>query len=120
MNGYDGIPGTKSLMVKNRNRIKRQAERLVFLDEGLLSPNSWTIYYDQEQWWDNPTARHSMGTNWSMADGHVEYWKWKDMRTVKIAKQEGDWQALKSATRNPDLIRVQKGVWGKLGYVPAL
>ncbi len=60
-----------------------------------------------------------MGTNWSMADGHVEYWKWQDMRTVKIAQQQGDWRSLLSTKGNPDLSRVQKGVWGKLGYTPA-
>ena len=95
-------------------------QRLVFLDEGVTSTESWTVYRDREQWWDNPTARHGLGTNWGMADGHVEHWMWKDMRTVKIAEQEGDWQALKSATGNPDLIRVQKGAWGKLKYVPSL
>ncbi len=52
-----------------------------------------------------------MGTNWSMADGHVEYWKWKDMRTVKIAQQEGDWRSLLTAKGNPDLHRVQEGVF---------
>ncbi len=46
---------------------------------------SWTIWYDQEQWWGGPTVRHSMGTNWSMADGYVEYWKWQDMRTMKLS-----------------------------------
>jgi prepilin-type N-terminal cleavage/methylation domain-containing protein/prepilin-type processing-associated H-X9-DG protein len=119
MNGYDGIPGTKRLMIKRTAQIKRPGTRIVFLAEGRLSPNSWTIFYDQEQWWDGPTVRHSMGTNWSMADGHVEYWKWKDMRTVKIAQQEGDWRSLLTAKGNPDLHRVQKGVWGKLGYTPA-
>ncbi len=77
------------------------------------------MYWDREQWWDNPTARHGLGTNWGMADGHVEYWKWQDMRTVKIAQQDGDWQPLKSAKGNPDLYRVQRGVWGTLGYRPA-
>ncbi len=53
-----------------------------------------------------------------MAHGHVEYWKWQDMRTVKIARREPGSDALKSAKGNTDLYRVQKGVWGKLGYEP--
>lgn len=120
LNGYDAIPGSAGQIIKKRSRIPDPGQRLVFLDEGLTSTESWTVYRDREQWWDNPTARHGMGTNWGLADGHVEYWKWQDMRTVKIARQEGNWQALKSETGNPDLYRVQKGVWGKLAYTPAI
>jgi prepilin-type N-terminal cleavage/methylation domain-containing protein/prepilin-type processing-associated H-X9-DG protein len=125
MNGYDGIPGTKSLMIYRRIQIKRANERAVFLDEGRLSPNSWTIWYDQERWWDQITARHGNGTNFSFADGHSEYWKWKDPRTIEIAKMDYDyWQGtgrnadISTSLGNLDLYRVQKATWGKLGYKP--
>ena len=125
MNGYDGIPGTKDLMIYRRIQIKRPNERAVFLDEGLLSPNSWTIWYDQERWWDQITARHGDGTNLSFADGHSEYWKWKDPRTIEIAKMDnGYWQGtgrhadISTSTGNPDLHKVQRAAWGKLGYTP--
>src|SRR5512147_226640 len=36
MNGYNGIPGTKDLMVYRRSQVKRADERIVFLDEGRL------------------------------------------------------------------------------------
>ena len=124
MNGYDGIPGTQNLMVKKRMTIKRPHERIVFLDEGLLSPNSWTIWYDQERWWDQITARHGDGTNFGLADGHSEYWKWKDPRTLQVAKADyGYWQATgrngneSRSPGNEDLHRVQRAVWGKLGYI---
>jgi len=125
MNGYDGIPGTSKLMVYRRMQIKRADERIVFLDEGRLSPNSWTLWYDQERWWDQVTARHGDGTNFGFADGHSEYWKWKDPRTLDVAKADYDyWQntgrnggeALQPG--NEDLHRVQRGVWSKLGYEP--
>lgn len=126
MNGYNGIPGTKDLMVYRRMQIKRADERIVFLDEGRLSPNSWTLWYDQERWWDQITARHGDGTNFGFADGHSEYWKWKDPRTLDVARIDYDtWQ---NSTRNgadsysygnEDLHRVQRGVWTKLGYTPA-
>ncbi len=50
MNGHDGVPGVKenNLMIYRRMQIKRPNERVVFLDEGRLSTNSWTIYYDEE------------------------------------------------------------------------
>ncbi|MEK0330906.1 MAG: hypothetical protein QQN49_06670, partial [Nitrosopumilus sp.] len=117
MNGYDGMPGTKNLMVYRRMQSRRPNERAVFVDEGRLSPNSWTVWYDQEQWWDGIPVRHGNGTNWSFADGHSEYWKWKDPRTVKFGR--GEISALSSVPGNPDLYRVQKACWGELGYIPS-
>jgi len=126
MNGYAGIPGTKDLMVYRRMQITRADERIVFLDEGRLSPNSWTLWYDQERWWDQITARHGDGTTFGFADGHGEYWKWKDPRTLDVAKADYTyWQntgrngAESFSYGNEDLHRVQRGVWTKLGYAPA-
>lgn len=126
MNGYNGIPGTTDLMVYRRMQVKRADERIVFLDEGRLSPNSWTLWYDQERWWDQITARHGEGTNFGFADGHGEYWKWKDPRTVEVANI--DYTTWQNTTRNgadsfsygnEDLHRVQRAVWTKLGYTPS-
>jgi prepilin-type N-terminal cleavage/methylation domain-containing protein/prepilin-type processing-associated H-X9-DG protein len=126
MNGYDAISGAEGQVLRNRMQIPRPGERIVFLDEGRLSPASWTVWYDQERWWDQITARHGDGTNFSFADGRSEYWKWKDPRTIQIAKMDYDyWQntgrngSLSSSPGNPDLHRVQKAVWGKLGYTPS-
>ncbi len=125
MNGYNAIPGADGHVIRNRVHIRRPGEQAVFLDEGRLSPASWTIWYDQERWWDQITARHGDGTNFSFADGHSEYWKWKDPRTIEIAKMDYDaWQGsgrngnLSSNPGSQDLYRVQKAVWGKLGYTP--
>jgi len=126
MNGYDAIPGAEGQVLRNRMQIPRPGERIVFLDEGRLSPASWTVWYDQERWWDQITVRHGDGTNFSFADGRSEYWKWKDPRTIKIAKMDYDyWQntgrnnvSLSSSPGNPDLHKVQRAVWGKLGYTP--
>ena len=112
-------------MVKKTAQIKAPGTRIVFLDEGRLSPNSWTIWYDEERWWDQITARHGDGTNLSFADGHSEYWKWGDSRTLDVAKMDyNQWQgsgrhaAESTQPGNADLHRVQKGCWGKLGYTP--
>jgi prepilin-type N-terminal cleavage/methylation domain-containing protein/prepilin-type processing-associated H-X9-DG protein len=125
MNGYNEIPGTANLMIKKRAQIKRPSERMVFLDEGRLSSNSWTLWYDQERWWDQITARHGNGTNFGLADGHSEYWKWKDPRTIKVALADYSyWQSTgrngseSEAPGNEDLHRVQRAAWGKLGYTP--
>ncbi|MHC4462943.1 MAG: hypothetical protein ACYS30_16170 [Planctomycetota bacterium] len=123
MNGYDAIPGAAAQIIKKRSKIRSASTRALFIDEGRLSPASWTIWYDQERWWDQITARHGDGTNFSFVDGHSEYWKWKDTRTLEIARMNYDeWQStgrhgpLSSPVDNPDLPRVQKAVWGKLGY----
>ena len=126
MNGYNAIPGAAQQIKTLKTQIRNPSEQIVFLDEGRLSPASWTIHYDQERWWDQITARHGDGTNFSFADSHTEYWKWKDPRTLEVAKMDiGTWQnsartntAQSTQQGNEDLHRVQRGVFGKLGYTP--
>ncbi len=117
--------------IKNRNDIRRPGERAVFIDEGWVTFASWSVPYDREAWWgsvvtqpgilaadnrhkDPPPVRHGNGTNFSFADGHSEYFKWKDPRTVSYGMLEVGSDP--SQTGNPDLYRVQKAVWGELGY----
>ncbi|MBN1508597.1 MAG: prepilin-type N-terminal cleavage/methylation domain-containing protein [Sedimentisphaerales bacterium] len=120
LNGATSIPGTKDLMIKRLNQVRRQSERFVFIDEGKISPDSWTVYYDRESWWDAPTVRHGDGTNFSFADGHSDYWKWKDARTVELAKAAANGQNADPAQPgNRDLHAVQRAAWGKLGYTPS-
>lgn len=111
-----GVP--RKLFIKIRTRIKRPGERLVFVDEGKTTTQSYTIHYNQPSWWDGVPLRHGMGTNFSFADGHAEYWKWQDPRTIKFARQEGNWQDYRNSPGNLDMQRVQKGAWGELGYKP--
>jgi prepilin-type N-terminal cleavage/methylation domain-containing protein/prepilin-type processing-associated H-X9-DG protein len=125
MNGYYYIPGAENQIKTRRSQIRNASVQIVFLDEGRLSPSSWTVYYDQERWWDQVTARHGDGTNFAFADGHSEYWKWKDVRTLEIAKMDiNEWQDVARLTNmaisygNEDLHRVQRGVFGGLGYIP--
>jgi len=126
MNGYYYIPGAQQQIKTLKTQIKNPSEQIVFLDEGRLSPSSWTIWYDQERWWDQITARHGDGTNFSFADSHTEYWKWKDPRTLEVAKMDYDyWQntarnntSQSTQPGNEDLHRVQRGVFGRLGYTP--
>ncbi len=126
MNGYFSIEGAAEQIKTLRSQIRNPTHQIVFLDEGRLSPASWTIWYNQERWWDQITARHGDGTNFSFADGHSEYWKWGDPRTLDVAKYDiDDWQdtgrygAESTQPGNEDLHRVQRGVFGKLGYTPS-
>ena len=120
MNGaMSSIPNVpKKVYIRRKGDITRPGERVVLLDEGKTSTQSWTIYYDRPSWWDLPPVRHAVGTNVSFADGHAEYWKWEDQRTLKVSRQEGNWQSLVNLPDNPDIPRLQRGAWGQLGYVP--
>jgi len=121
MNGAMGsvaIGAPREIYIRRRTQIKRPGERIVFVDEGKTSVQSWTIFYNRASWWDTPPARHGDGTNFSFADGHAEYWKWQDVRTGKLARQDGDYQSYVALADNPDIQRVQRGAWGKLGYEP--
>ena len=127
MNGYYHIPGAQDQISQQRTQIRNASSQIVFLDEGRLSPDSWTVYYDEERWWDQVTARHGDGTNFSFADGHSEYWKWKDPRTLEVAKMDMTiWQnaarhtELATSPGNEDLHKVQRGVFGEYGYLPVL
>ncbi|GAG24581.1 unnamed protein product, partial [marine sediment metagenome] len=56
------------------------AQRAVFMDMGQTpAGNNFYVYYLYPRWkWHSaPPIRHADGTTLSMADGHVEYWKWK-------------------------------------------
>jgi prepilin-type N-terminal cleavage/methylation domain-containing protein/prepilin-type processing-associated H-X9-DG protein len=118
--GGPRIPGTEGLTIKLLTQLPRPGERFVFVDEGEISPDSWTVHYNQESWWDAPTVRHGDGTNFSFADGHSEYWKWRDSRTVELAKlAEDGLTGEPQQPGNPDLHNVQRAAWGGLGYTPA-
>jgi len=120
MNGAMGstaIGAPREIYIRKKTQIKRPGERLVYVDEGKTTTQSWTIYYNQESWWDAPPVRHGAGTNFNFADGHAEYWKWEDNRTLKYARGEGGLQAAQAG--NTDIHRLQRGAWGDLGYTPS-
>jgi len=106
-----------SVMLKKRTDIHNVGQRFVFLDDGGVGDahlGGWTCYVKDDQWWDPPPIRHGLGTNFSFADGHSEYWKWKDPRTMELG-----WRAIqvKRAIRdlqpgNEDIRRCQYAAWG--------
>jgi len=121
--------GRTVLWVKRRAEITvpGPAYRIVFLDEGRITPDSYATHYQSEQWWDPPFVRHGDGTNVSYADGHADYWKFKGMKTLEIGKlaavpgrNANDLHQMvpESEDDYQDLYRMQKAVWGALGYSP--
>jgi prepilin-type N-terminal cleavage/methylation domain-containing protein/prepilin-type processing-associated H-X9-DG protein len=87
---------------------------LVFVDEHegsienarfvVTQPGDWI-------WIDFPATRHNHGCNFTFADGHVEYWKWREPNTMAISKLKG-WIQSQSAIpgTDRDLRRVHQAV----------
>jgi prepilin-type processing-associated H-X9-DG protein len=120
-NNVQGRTGTEGLIVKIRTQIHQPSERIVFVDEGFMTPDSYAVYYVIEAWWDDPMVRHSNGATFALADGHSDYIKWKGMDTVKWGKNsDRSHSSSKWEPQTPDGKRdlhiVQRGVWGRLGY----
>jgi len=131
--GYRGELMTYAMMISSNGRsvegspvfkrrllIPQPAERLVFIDEGLASPDAYSVRYSQPRWWDQPVTRHGDGTNFAYADGRVGYHKWKANETIKHGrKRTRTWEGFftpETAEGLEDLQWIQKGIWGKLGY----
>ncbi len=135
VDAMNGWPTKVELIIKNRMRIPRPGERLVFVDEGWATLASWSVPYGRESWWgsivtqagilaadnrhkDPPPVRHGGGTSFSFADGHSEYWKWVDQRTIDYGTLTPGADPVQPGNR--DLHRVQQAYWGELGYEPVL
>jgi len=108
-------PDMGATMLKRRLEIKHPAYRAVFLDDGgesLAHMGGWTVYTQQEQWWDPPPVRHGDGTNFSFADGHSDCHKWKDPRTLEFGKQVPPTAFSETQPGNEDLRWAAIAVWG--------
>jgi len=120
--------GGEGVTMKNLGQIQRPQERIVFVEEGFPSPNAFQVLYTREQWIDLPQAPHVKGSNFGYADGHAEFWKYEDSRTMIWAKIDWTNDNVTAITIDPDAV-IQKGnkdlhkwqiaAWGKLGYKPS-
>jgi prepilin-type N-terminal cleavage/methylation domain-containing protein/prepilin-type processing-associated H-X9-DG protein len=120
-NGTQGVRvGRTVLMVKKRSEITvpAPAYRLVFLDEGRITPDSYAIHYLTPQWWDPPFVRHADGTNVAFADGHSDYWKYMGAETIQIGKMVNPPHNYRPTTEDgiADVQKMQIATWGRLGY----
>jgi prepilin-type processing-associated H-X9-DG protein len=94
------------------------AARLVFVDEGRVTPDSYAVHYVNAFWWDPPHVRHGQGTNVSCADGHAEHWTWEATETIATGAAVFPLHQFQPTTPEGrrDLQRMQTAVWGRLGY----
>jgi prepilin-type N-terminal cleavage/methylation domain-containing protein/prepilin-type processing-associated H-X9-DG protein len=120
--GSGKFPGSSGFT--NMGNINATSERAVFIDaEGVKAPENqkqwiadsfWPIDASgaQVQWlsWDpylmQTSVRHGDGCNISLADGHTEFWKYKDKRTIEFV--EGKIEASEAWKDNQDLEKMAK------------
>ncbi len=90
----------------------KPVKALVFMDEddrlnnpynGINDGNIGLREYPIREWGDSPGRRHSNGTTLSLADGHVEYWKWRSKRKFFM-------RGSVLPDEMPDLLRIQQGL----------
>jgi prepilin-type N-terminal cleavage/methylation domain-containing protein len=125
--------------MKNITAYRRPHYRIVFIDEGWVTPDSFAITYgggDAETWWDDPPVRHGEGTAQSYADGHSDWQKWRGAWTVAYGlatigiHPQNFYQPGDTYSGGPDmppgtpedyhdLYWIQKGNWGELVYNPS-
>jgi len=108
-------PDMKAEMIKKRSKIEDPTFRIVFVDDGGTNPSAlggWTVYTNQTKWWDPPPVRHGDGTNYGFADGHSEYHKWEDQRTIEFGKKVPPTAFSESQPGNPDLYWAARAMWG--------
>ncbi len=112
--------GETVLWVKKRTEIvvPGPAFRLVFVDEGRPTPDSYAVHYLNARWWDPSPVRHDDGTNVSFADGHSEHWTWEGAETVANGAAAYPFYNYMPTTPagKRDLQRMQVAVWGRVGY----
>ena len=124
-NGYKRDGTSKlSIFLKKTTDIKGSpALRIVYIDEGWVTPDSFAVHYQKELWWDDPPVRHGDGTTLSFADSHAEYYKWDGTDTIIMGKDRerghpsNDFQPTTDEGKK-DLHWIQRGCWGGLGYTP--
>jgi prepilin-type N-terminal cleavage/methylation domain-containing protein len=123
--------------MKNITAYRRPHSRIVFIDEGWVTPDSFAVTFNDDTWWDDPPVRHGDGTAQSYADAHSDWKKWKHrwtveygLATIGIHPQNfyspgtpipGTGEVIPCTYGGPaweDLWWIQKGCWGELGYRP--
>jgi prepilin-type processing-associated H-X9-DG protein len=104
--------------MKNINAVRRPHSRIVYIDEGWVTPDSFAVHYNvaNPNWWDDPPAGHGNGVSLSFVDGHSEWHKWIGTDTIQIAMDRAIGHSNNSPPGNGliDLQYIQKGCWGDL------
>jgi len=114
--------GKTMLWIKRRGEIVSPTadKRMVFIDEGAVTPGAFAVPYPYPGWGDQPPVRHGDGTTLSWADGHVSHMKWRASETIKFAREGRDWHHGWLTPTTEEGLRESREfktfVWGRVGY----
>ncbi len=124
-------PVVNAYKVYKNNQILSPAKTIIFAEEpdprsilvgtslvtlvGQWNLNGWSqnpLAINKDGAWGNLIAAwHNDGANFAFADGHAEYWKFKDKRTIDYLKNDPRWpDVIYKTPNNPDLIRISAAV----------
>lgn len=113
--------GKTVLWIKKKTEIiyPTGAERMVFIDEGAMTPDSFATNYTNGGWWDDPPVRHGDGTTISWADGHASHLKWKATETIERARSTANYYGgggfmPQTEEGIEELRQFRKWVWGRI------
>jgi prepilin-type N-terminal cleavage/methylation domain-containing protein/prepilin-type processing-associated H-X9-DG protein len=121
INGHISMGGQEALV--KTGQIRMPSERIIFLDEDDISYGGFTIYYDRAEWWDWPPSRHDDGITLGYADGHADYYKWREKDTLDLTRkirEDPDSVTVGDLSQpgNKDIFMIQRRIFGELGYSP--
>jgi len=115
--------GRTTLWIKRMDDISSPpaASRMVYIDEGAMTPDSFATHYNYGPWWDDPPSRHGDGTTVSWADGHASHLKWSATETIEHARDSANYYrggSFQPTTTEgiKELDDFRRAVWGHLPY----
>jgi prepilin-type N-terminal cleavage/methylation domain-containing protein/prepilin-type processing-associated H-X9-DG protein len=126
--GYSGNFNVNQWKIYKVNQVPRSTETITFVEEAdpraASSGASAATQWNEGGWEQNPikaklpsnwidtvVSWHHKGANFTFVDGHAEYWKWTDIRTINYLQNDPTWpNPLYVTPNNKDLARVQTAV----------
>jgi prepilin-type N-terminal cleavage/methylation domain-containing protein/prepilin-type processing-associated H-X9-DG protein len=101
------------------SQVKRPSARIVYL---CTEPDNWDavwwIWDTKNCWWNQIVLRHGPGAPIGFADGHSEWWRWMDQRTIDYMSHPWQWCEdhiySNPDDNNRDKIRLRLGCFGKI------
>jgi len=123
--GYQGNANVNQWKVYKVNQVRNSSNAIAFVEEA--DPRLRTnpeAEWNEGAWEQNPSGArlpsnwvdtvvswHRNGANFTFVDGHAEYWRWTDTRTINYLQNDPTWpNPLYVTPNNKDLARIQAGV----------
>jgi len=126
--GYQGNFNVNLWKVYKVSQVRDSTKTITFVEEADPhngnGPADLSAQWNEGGWEQNPTGAnlpsnwidttpswHRNGVNFTFVDGHAEYWRWSDPRTINYLKNDPTWpNPLYVTPNNKDLARIQTGI----------